>query len=107
MEINPYILVIIFGSALVTFIPRILPLVVLSRLILPDWAMRWLNHVPIAIMSALVGQAVLLSNGQLSIPYNLDLLAAFPTFIVAILSRSLLATVLAGIISMMMLRLLF
>lgn len=105
MEVNSYILFIIIGSAIVTFIPRVLPLVVLSRITLPDWGMRWLSFVPVAVMAALVGQELVLPNGKLSLSQtNIELLAAIPTFAVAIISRSLLATVLTGIISMMVLR---
>lgn len=107
MEINPYILLIIIGSAIVTFVPRVLPLIFLSRIALPDWAMRWLGYVPIAVMAALVGQEIFLDDGKLSFSNNLELWAAIPTFAVAILTRSLLGTVLVGIISMMLLRLLF
>ncbi|MFC5466310.1 AzlD domain-containing protein [Lederbergia graminis] len=107
MEVNPYILLIIIGSAFVTVVPRVLPLVALSRINLPEWSMRWLSHVPVAVMAALVGQELLLADGDFSIHQNLDLFAALPTFAVAILTRSLLATVLVGIISMMLLRLLF
>lgn len=108
MEVNGYVLVIIIGSAVVTFIPRVLPLVVLSRLTLPDWGMRWLSNVPIAVMSALVGQELLLANGKLSsFQNNLELFAAIPTFVVAILSRSLIGTVVVGIITMMILRFVF
>lgn len=107
MEVNTYILIIIIGSAIVTFIPRVLPLMILSRLSLPDWIMSWLNHVPVAVMAALVGQELLLSDGKLAIFDSLELLAAMPTFLVAIISRSLLATVITGIISMTVVRFFF
>lgn len=107
MEINYYILFIILGSAVVTFLPRVMPLVVLSQISLPEWGMRWLNHVPVAVMAALVGQQLFLSDDKLSIINNLELFVALPTFVVAIISRSLLATVITGIISMAVIRFLF
>lgn len=108
MEVRWGILLIIIGAALVTFIPRVLPLMVLSRMQLPDWAMRWLYYVPIAVMAALVGQELLMSNGEVTpLIQNIELLAALPTFAVAIVTRSLLGTVIIGILSMMVLRFLF
>lgn len=107
MEVNSYILLIILGSAVVTIVPRVLPLIVLSRLSIPDWGMRWLSHVPVAVMAALIGQELLLSEGKLSFQHNIDLIAALPTFAVAILTRSLLGTVIVGIVSMMLLRFIF
>ncbi|GHH98774.1 AzlD domain-containing protein [Neobacillus kokaensis] len=108
MEVRWSIFLIIFGMALVTFIPRVLPIAVLSRVELPEWAMRWLNYVPIAVMAALVGQELLLPNGKLApLSQNLELFAALPAFIVAIFTRSLLGTVVVGIIAMMALRMVF
>ncbi|MBS4214324.1 MULTISPECIES: AzlD domain-containing protein [Neobacillus] len=108
MEVRWSIFLIIFGSALVTFIPRVLPIAILSRVELPEWAMRWLSYVPIAVMAALVGQELLMPNGKLApLTDNLELIAALPTFLIAIITRSLLGTVLAGIISIMVLRFVF
>ncbi|GIP38370.1 branched-chain amino acid ABC transporter [Paenibacillus sp. J31TS4] len=96
---------IILGTSLVTFLPRVLPLLILNRLQLPDWGIRWLNYVPIAVMAALVGQELFLEDGSLApFPANLEVIAAIPTFLMAILSRSLLGTVLVGIVSIMVLR---
>ena len=102
------IVLIIIGCALVTIIPRVLPLMLLSRVNLPDWGMRWLNYVPIAVMAALVGQELFIQDGTFSLSGNkLELLAAIPTFWVAVKTRSLLGTVVVGMISLMVLRFLF
>jgi branched-subunit amino acid transport protein len=108
MEVRWSIFLIILGTALVTFIPRVLPIAILSRIELPGWTMRWLSYVPIAVMAALVGQELLLHNGKLvPLQNNLELIAALPAFLIAILTRSLLGTVVAGIIAIMVLRLVF
>lgn len=108
MEVRWSILLIIIGASIVTLIPRVLPLVVLSRIQIPEWGMRWLNYVPVAVMAALVGQELLMKKGEWSpLQSNLELLAALPTFIVAKLTRSLLGTVVVGIISIMVLRFIF
>ncbi|MDQ0194367.1 branched-subunit amino acid transport protein [Paenibacillus wynnii] len=99
------IFLIIIGAALVTFIPRVLPLMLLSRINLPEWGMRWLNYVPIAVMAALVAQALFIQDDQFSLSSNnLELIAALPTFWVAVKTRSLLGTVVVGMISLMVLR---
>jgi len=106
MEVSWTILIIIIGCALVTFAPRVLPLMILSQLELPTWLIRWLKNVPVAVMAALLAQELLLSNNQFSIMDNgLKILAAIPAFIIAILTKSLLGTVMAGVIAMMILRL--
>lgn len=105
MEVRWEILVIILGAAAVTFVPRVLPLMVMSRFVLPQWVMRWLGYVPVAVMAALVAQEVLTQSGKIVLSWgNPELWAAVLAFVAAILSRSLLATVLAGIIALMALR---
>lgn len=105
MEVRPDILLIILGTALVTFIPRVLPLMVLTRLQLPEWFMRWLSYVPISVMAALIAQELFLDGNRPSLAGNrIELLAAVPTFLVAIRTKSLLATVVTGILAVMALR---
>ncbi|MFD2130743.1 AzlD domain-containing protein [Pseudogracilibacillus auburnensis] len=108
MEINTYILWIIIGTAVVTFIPRVLPFIILSRLDLPEWVLKWLEYVPVAVMAALLAQEVLIYDNELSFSFqNLKLLAIVPTFITAIITRSLIGTVLVGILSMLILQYVF
>ncbi len=96
------------GSALVTFIPRVLPLMLLSQMELPKWLIRWLKNVPVAVMAALLTQELFLSDNHFSLTENFfKLLAAVPAFIVAIMTKSLLGTVLAGVLFMMVLRFIF
>lgn len=80
---------------------------VLSRIPLPDWALQWLKHVPIAVMAALVGQELVVSDGKLLLLNNVDLAAGLLTFLVAVKTRSLLWTVLAGTACAMLLRVVF
>ena len=42
----------------VTIVPRILPLLVFSKLQIPDWGLKWLNYIPIAILAALLAQVL-------------------------------------------------
>lgn len=105
MEIKWNVFLIILGCTLVTLLPRVVPLVLLSRIQLPTSLINWLKHIPIAVMSALLAQELFLQNGQFSLTHNTpDIIAAIPTFLVALYTRSLLGTVLVGILSMMVLR---
>ncbi len=105
MEVRAWVLAAILGSALVTVVPRVLPLAVLSRVALPAWLVRWLGYVPIAVLAALLAQSVARPDGHLALPPdNLALPAALPTLLVAARTRSLLGTVLTGIVAMALLR---
>ncbi|CAM3443929.1 AzlD domain-containing protein [Paenibacillus lupini] len=108
MEIRWGIFAIIIGASLVTFIPRVLPLMVLSRLQKPDLAMRWLSYIPVAVMAALLGNELLMTDGEITpLKDNIELFAALPTFLIAIFTRSLLGTILVGVVTVMILRFLF
>ncbi|MGQ3545638.1 AzlD domain-containing protein [Bacillus cereus] len=108
MEVRWGVFLIILWSAIVTFIPRVVPLMVLSRFELPVGAIRWLNYVPISVIAALIGQEIFIHDGKItSLTSNIEFFAAIPTFFIAIKTRSLLGTVLGGIISIIVLRFLF
>lgn len=93
------------GSALLTFIPRVLPLMLFSKIQIPLWLLRWLEYVPVAVMASLIGQELFMSDNQLvPITQNAALWASLPTIAVSIWTRSLLGTVLVGIVAMMILR---
>lgn len=105
MEVRWDVFWIIIGSALLTFIPRVLPLMLFSKILIPVWLLRWLEYVPVAVMASLIGQELLMSGNQLvPLTQNAALWAALTTFVVAIWTRSLLGTVLVGIVAMMILR---
>ena len=91
---------LILGMSLVTQLPRLLPLVVLSRLSLPPIVIRWLKQIPVAVLSALLFPSLLIADGRLSLSLNnTALLAAIPSIIVAAKTKNLFLTVLAGIAS--------
>lgn len=88
---------IIVGMALVTYIPRILPLLLLSSRSLPPVVREWLSLLPPALMAALVAQAVLMADGRpfLSLS-NPALVPAITSMAVALRTGSLGLTVVAG-----------
>jgi branched-subunit amino acid transport protein len=93
-------LLTVAGMALATYLPRAIPLLVLSRRPLPPWLRDWLDLVPAALLAALLAP-VLLAGSE---PRTLDLLrpelfAAVPTLAVALATRSLAWSVLAGMLS--------
>ena len=46
--------IIIIGMALVTFIPRILPVFVMDAISFPSWLKKWLKAIPYAALGALI-----------------------------------------------------
>lgn len=108
MSVRPSILLLFAGMALVTYLPRMLPIVILSRFRLPPLLLKWLEFVPVAVLSALLASGLLVKQGSLALPpAHPDLLAALPAIVVAVWSRSLMGTVITGILAMALLRYLF
>lgn len=92
---------VIVGAAVVTYLSRMLPLVLLSRCKVPPIVERWLGFIPIAVLSSLLAPLLLMPQGHLDLTANNHyLLAALPTMVVAWVSQNLLITLVAGIIVM-------
>lgn len=99
---------IVIGMLAVTYLARLVPMLVLSRMEIPEGFRRWLEFVPVAVLSALLVPNVLLQNGGLALRLdNTYLLAAVPTLIVAARFKNIFLTVLCGIICLMLIRLAF
>lgn len=83
----------------VTYLPRMLPLVVLSRRRLPTWFSEWLELIPAAILSALIAPILLACAEPRSFCLGKpELLAAVPTLLCALKTRSLAGTVIVGMV---------
>lgn len=48
------VLLLILGMTVVTYLPRLLPALVLDRFSLPPWFRRWLKAIPYAALGALI-----------------------------------------------------
>ncbi|EGL83356.1 branched-chain amino acid transport [Caldalkalibacillus thermarum TA2.A1] len=53
------LLLIILGMAVVTFVPRLLPVFIIDRLTLPKWMHKWLRSIPYAALGALIFPGIL------------------------------------------------
>ncbi|HEU4964455.1 MAG TPA: AzlD domain-containing protein [Bacilli bacterium] len=85
--------------ALVTLIPRLLPVWVLAGRTLPPLVITWLRYVPVAVLAAMLAPVlVLVEDGQrLDLSWsNLYFWISVPTFLVAWKTRSLFLTVITG-----------
>ncbi|UCG37767.1 MAG: AzlD domain-containing protein, partial [bacterium] len=91
-------LVLIFlGMWAATYTPRLVPLLLLSRVRLPDGLMTWLSYLPAAILSALIFPWALIRQGTLDPgPGNPALWALAASFLVAVKSRNLILTMVTG-----------
>lgn len=98
---------IIIGCSIVTWIPRIVPFIVVKKVTLPEVIMKWLSYIPICILTALIVEHIWIIDGNGITAISIDfsfVYALIATVIVAIWSRSLSLTVLVGVIAMAVIR---
>ncbi|MCB1755929.1 MAG: AzlD domain-containing protein [Gammaproteobacteria bacterium] len=90
---------LIGGMMAVTFIPRLLPMMLAGRFHIPPLLKEALEFVPIAVLTAIIAQAVFIHDGSFNLsasnPYIYGAVAATLT---ALLSKQLFRTILAGLV---------
>ncbi|UXR69614.1 MULTISPECIES: AzlD domain-containing protein [unclassified Staphylococcus] len=101
-----YFLSAVVLSGLVTLLVRILPLIMISRLELSEKFIKWLSFIPITLFTALVVDGLIQQqDGQFGYTINWTFLIALaPTILVALRTRSLTMTVIIGMITVAILR---
>ena len=97
METTLTIPVIIMSMAILSFAIRFLPLSFLSSFKLPGVVDMWLRNIAIGMLSAMLFQSLFLKEGYLSLTLGIPLLAALISLVVALLTKNILATVVAGV----------
>jgi len=105
MAVNKFILIAILLGFVVSWVPRILPFVLVKYKGLPDIVVRFLHYLPVSalILSSLTTEKI----GHLPQFKWMEILATVPTVIVAFKSKNLLYAVIVGIVSMALIRLVF
>jgi branched-subunit amino acid transport protein len=93
----------IVGSAVATYLTRSLPFAVAFGGRLPPAATRYLEALPVAIIAALVGPAVIAPGGALT--HGAEPVAAALVIATVAWRRSLLAGVIVGVVAVAILRL--
>jgi branched-subunit amino acid transport protein len=87
----------IFGMLLVTYLPRVFPIWVLSSKSLPPLVVVWLRYVPVAVLAAMLLPSLVVHDSQINLGIdNLFFWAAFPTLFVAWKTRSFFGAVIVG-----------
>lgn len=109
MTTSVHMLIIIVICGLVTWLTRIIPFIVISKIQLSEQVVKWLSFIPITLFTALIIDGVIeQQSGSFGYSLNIPFLVTIiPTVLVALVTRSLTITILAGIFVMAMIHLLF
>jgi len=96
-------ILIVLGMAVVTYIPRMLPMVLLQNLRLQPYIKRFLSFIPFAALGALIFPEILFSTE--SIPSSI--IGASLAVLLAFYTKNLIIIVLSGILGSFLYQLLF
>ena len=93
------------GCVAVTVLPKILPVTFLRGDSLHPLFRRWLDFVPVAVMSALVGSEVFFYEGHFNCGLsNLFLVVSLPTLFLAWKSQNYFLTIAVGLVLVILAR---
>lgn len=95
------IVLLILAMALVTFLPRLLPVFIMDRLTLHSWGNKWLKGIPYAALGALIIPGVI--NIEKGLPM-LGLLGGLTAAILSYLKLHTIYVILGSIAVVMLLR---
>ena len=92
---------LIIGCALVTWLPRVIPFMFVRSVKLPDVVLKWLSFIPVCILSALVIENLLDTESQSYVTLDWPVfVTVVPTVGIALITKSLSITVIAGVVIM-------
>lgn len=95
-------LIIVLGMSLVTYIPRVLPMLLLKDKELPKFLKSFLSYIPYAVLGALIFPGILDSTGSLITSIS----GGIAALIVSLFKVNVIFIVLAGILTSYVFRLL-
>jgi len=108
MNVNGFVLLVILGCAAVTWVPRVVPFMVIRKFALPKVVEKWLSFIPVCIFTALIVDSVIAEDESAWLAVELTVLAAMvPTLAAALWTKSLSITVIVGVVCMAGVRWLF
>lgn len=95
----------IFAAGILTYLPRLLPLLVLKKISLPSWFEKWMSYLPTTIFASLIATDIFFWEGkfQLNMWDNLKLIPSLLTVIIAYQTKNMILSILMGMVSISLL----
>ncbi|MEB6204466.1 AzlD domain-containing protein [Staphylococcus xylosus] len=109
MTTTIHMLTIIVLCGVVTWLTRIIPFILITKIKLSECVIKWLSFIPITLFTALIIDGLIeQQEGVMGYTINVPfLITMLPTIVIAVISRSLTITIISGIIIMAVLRWVF
>ena len=95
-------LVLILGMAVVTFIPRALPIILFANQDISPNVKKWLTYIPGSVFAALVFSDVFFWENHLSVSLltNKKIIPSIIVLLVALKTKSLMWSIIVGVLSL-------
>lgn len=99
------IILIILGSALVTYLPRYIPILLFKDAELPLWFQKWMGYLPISIFAALIATDIFFWGDRLEVNpiVNAKLLPSLITVFIAYKTKSMIYSIVGGVLAITLL----
>ena len=79
---------VILGCAIVTFIPRVVPFILVRSFNMPATITKWLSFIPVCIFTSLIVNSIITKSGDsLSVDWTV-IIAIVPTLLAALFKRT-------------------
>jgi len=100
---------IIFGAAIASFIPRVIPMLFFKNKEISSKVTQWLSFIPVTIFSALVFSDLVFWENKLSFNplVNLKLIPALIVFYIAYKTKNIFISMIIGIVAISLMLLAF
>ncbi|MCG0276657.1 MAG: AzlD domain-containing protein [Thermosediminibacteraceae bacterium] len=103
MDSRNYLLLLL-GMAFVTYLPRLIPVMILSKRNIPEVLVKFLKFIPVSVLSALLLPNILMVDNKINLSSsNTLLVTSILTFPLAYKTRNMFLTVIAGMITLVIL----
>lgn len=101
-----YFYLVLFLAVIVTWLPRVLPFPLAKMVVFPPFLRRFLSYLSLSMMTSLMlSELLILHQNALPTLDVLKCLAMIPAVIVGYWRKSLMLTVITGVVCMALLRL--
>ena len=100
MSLTSQQLYLILGMAVVTYLPRMLPMLLLNNREIPEKIVRWMSFIPVSIFAALIFSDIFFWENQFSINplENLKLIPAIVVFFIAYKTKNIMWSSVFGVV---------
>ena len=100
MSLTSQQLYLILGMAVVTYLPRMLPMLLLNNREIPEKIVRWMSFIPVSIFAALIISDIFFWENQFSINplENLKLIPAIVVFFIAYKTKNIMWSIVFGVV---------